>query len=58
MRLLFRKRKSRWQRLSEPVVRAARGRGQVAKVATGVVGGLLGLTAASAAASSVRDGER
>ena len=54
----FRKRKTTWQRVSEAVLQAVRHRGQARKRAMGVVGGVIGLTAASAAASSLRDDDR
>lgn len=57
---LFRKRTSTWQRLAGPLGRVAGNLGKQSKAgraAMAMVGGAIGLTAASAAASALRDGD-
>ena len=57
---LFRKRTSTWQRVANSLARVAGNLGKQSKAgraAMGMVGGVIGLTAASAAASAMRDGD-
>jgi NADPH-dependent 2,4-dienoyl-CoA reductase/sulfur reductase-like enzyme len=56
--MLFRRRKSRWERFTERVNIAGTNRKHVAKRALGVAGGAAGLLAASAATSSLRNEQR
>ncbi len=55
---LFRRRKTRWQRVADRVVGAGTNRKQLAKRAAGVAGGTVGLLGASAATSSLRHRQR
>jgi hypothetical protein len=56
--LLFRRRKTRWQRFRERVSPALADRKGLGKRALGVASGAAGLVAASAATSSLRGGRQ
>jgi hypothetical protein len=53
---LFRRRKSRWERMTERVATVTRRPKRLAKPALGVAGGAASVVAASAVASSRRNG--
>jgi hypothetical protein len=55
---LFRRRKSRWERMTERVSTMTSRRKRLAKPALGVAGGAVGVVAASAVASSLRNEQR
>jgi hypothetical protein len=58
MTVLFRRRKTRWQRFTERMADVGGDRKRLGKRALGVAGGAAGLVAASAATSSLRAGHR
>jgi hypothetical protein len=55
---LFRRRKSRWERMTDRVATVTRRRRRLAKPALGVASVAGGVVAASAVASSLRNGEQ